>query len=110
MSELEMVGGEEKRGRGRPPLHREEVKTPEKVQEERVKIILEENDKIPPTGQFFGVNGTGYILRAGEVAEVPIGIISVLDDAIELAPVVDPITKQPISHRPRHRFAYRIVG
>lgn len=77
--------------------------------EERIKIILEENENIPPTGQYFGLNGTGYMLRAGEVAEVPVGIVGILDDAVQMVPVVDPITKQPVDHRPRHRFAYRVV-
>lgn len=110
-NELELGGSEEfKRGRGRPPLHREEpVKVVDTSKEERVKIILEENEEIPPTGQFFGLNGTGYILRPGEIAEVPTGLIDILDNAVKLAPVVDPVTKQPIDHRPRHRFAYRIV-
>ena len=81
----------------------------ESDQNKRVKIILEENENIPPTGQFFGLNGTGYLLRAGEVAEVPAGIIGILDDSIESVPVVDPITKQPVGHRPKHRFAYRVV-
>lgn len=76
---------------------------------QRVKIILEENENIPPTGQYFGINGTGYLLRAGEVAEVPEGIIDVLDNAVQLVPVVDPVTKQPVDHRPKHRFAYRVV-
>lgn len=78
-------------------------------QEERIKIILEENENIPPTGQFFGLNGTGYLLRAGEVAEVPSGIVDILDHAVQMVPVVDPITKQPVDHRPKHRFAYRVV-
>jgi hypothetical protein len=81
----------------------------ESDQNKRVKIILEENENIPPTGQFFGVNGTGYLLRAGETAEVPEALIDVLDNAVEEVPVVDPVTKQPIGHRPKHRFAYRVV-
>lgn len=81
----------------------------ESDQNQRIKIILEENDNIPPTGQFFGLNGTGYILRAGEVAEVPTGLIDILDNAVEDVPLVDPITKQPVGHRPKHRFAYRVV-
>jgi len=105
MTDMEVA----KRGPGRPPMHREESKAVEPMKEDRVKIILEENENIPPTGQFFGLNGTGYILRAGEVAEVPVGIIDILDNAIELSPVVDPMTKQPVSHRPRHRFSYRMV-
>jgi hypothetical protein len=109
MTELENGGDEIKRGRGRPPLHREEVKSVEPVQEEKVKIILEENENIPPTGQFFGLNDKSYILRPGEIAEVPIGIIDILDNAVESRPVVDPSTKQTVDYRPRHRFGYRIV-
>ena len=32
----------------------------------RVKIILEENDEVPPTGLFLSVNGVGYVLRPGD--------------------------------------------
>ncbi len=38
---------------------------------EWVKIILSDDLKIPPTGQFFGINRRNYILRAGEEARVP---------------------------------------
>lgn len=81
----------------------------ESDENKRIKIILEENENIPPTGQFFGLNGTGYLLRAGEIAEVPQGIVDILDHAVQMVPVVDPITKQPVDHRPKHRFAYRVV-
>lgn len=109
-TELELGGEEIKRGRGRPPLHRDDaVKAVEPVKEERVKIILEEKDEIPPTGQFFGINGTGYILRPGEIAEVPMSLVNLLDDLVELKTETDPVTKQPMAPRPRHRFSYRIV-
>jgi hypothetical protein len=81
---------------------------PEK--EQMVRIILEESDKIPPTGQFFGINGKGYMLRAGEVALVPRGIIDILDNAVESAPVMQGGTGKIIGYRKRHRFPYRRVS
>lgn len=76
----------------------------------RVWLVLEENDNIPPTGQFFGHNGTGFMLRAGIAVQVPIEILNILNDAVTSAPVVDPATKQIVEYRPRLRFPYRIVA
>jgi len=75
----------------------------------RVKIILEENENIPPTGQFFGVQGRGYMLMPGKVAEVPIGLVNVLNDAIMSVPEVDGQTQQITGYRDKLRFPYRIV-
>lgn len=75
----------------------------------RVRIILEENENIPPTGQFIGLQGRGYMLRAGEPADVPIGIINILNDAVESVPIVDPQTQQVQGYRNKLRFPYRIV-
>lgn len=75
----------------------------------RVWLVLEDNENIPPTGQFFGHNGTGFILKAGEAAEVPIELLDILNNAEYLAPVVDPQTRQIIDYKPRLRFPYRIV-
>jgi len=55
----------------------------------RVRIILEDNPNIPPTGQFFGVNGRTYILQSGVPADVPPELIDVLDHAIESVPMPD---------------------
>jgi hypothetical protein len=77
---------------------------------ERVWIVLEENDEIPPTGQFIGHNGTGYLLKPGEPALVPAHIIEILDHAVTSTPVVDPVTKQVTGHRDRMRFPYRRVA
>lgn len=76
--------------------------------EKRVKIILEENDQIPPTGQFFGVQGKGYILRPGEVAEVPLSIINILNCAVGSVPVMDG-GQRVTGYRDRLRFPYRVV-
>lgn len=76
----------------------------------RVRILLEENDSIPPTGQFFGANGRGYILRAGEETDVPPEIINILNTAVMDTPVVDPTTKQVLGYRQRLRFPYRTIA
>lgn len=76
----------------------------------RVTIILEENDNIPPTGQFIQVNGRGYMLQAGEPASVPIEIVRVLDDAVMSVPQLDPTTKQILGYRNKLRFPYRVVN
>lgn len=76
----------------------------------RVRIILEENDSIPPTGQFFGANGRSYILRPGEEAEVPVEVINILDTAVMDTPIVDPTTKQVLGYRQRLRFPYRVLA
>ena len=81
----------------------------EKVQkgERRVKIILEESAEIPPTGQFFGINGIGYILRPGEPADVPESLLSVLDDAVQDVPVLN--GDQVTGFRQKLRFPYRVL-
>lgn len=76
----------------------------------RVKIILEEREGMTPGGQFIGHNGTFYKLIPGEVASVPVGILDILDHAVEMAPVIDGQTKQVIGYRKRRRFPYRKVS
>lgn len=76
----------------------------------RVKIQLEENDDIPPTGLFLGHNGTGYLLRTGEPIEVPRYLLEILDHAVMSAPTTDPGTKQVVGYRERMRYPYRFVS
>lgn len=73
------------------------------------RIILEENDNIPPTGQFFGVNGRSYILKAGVEAEVPQGIIDILDNAVMSAAIIDPETRKVVGYRNAMRYPYRVI-
>jgi len=75
----------------------------------RIKIILEENENIPPSGQYVGVNGVGYLITPGVEVSVPESVLEVLDNAVTSFPVQDPITKQVIGYRDRLRFPYRIV-
>lgn len=77
-------------------------------QSERVKVILEENDNIPPTGLFIGINGRSFMLRAGEECSVPKDVLGVLDDAVEEVPRVDG-DNNVVEYRKKMRFPYRIV-
>ncbi len=76
---------------------------------ERVRIILEENDNIPPSGQFFGVNGKGYMLRPGEEASVPMAVIEILNNAIMSTPVTN-AEQSVIGYRDKLRFPYRVLA
>ena len=75
-----------------------------------VKIILEENQDIPPTGLFLGHNGRGYLIVPGEVVDVPKHILEILDHAVMSTPQIDPSTKQVIGYRERMRYPYRLVN
>jgi hypothetical protein len=74
----------------------------------RTRIMLEENDQIPPNGQFFGADGVGYMLKAGEEADVPESIISILNSAVMSVPVLDD-GNRVTGYRDKLRFPYRII-
>jgi hypothetical protein len=74
-----------------------------------VRIVLEESDTIPPTGLFLGLNGRGYIIKPGEVVDVPQGLIDILDNAIMSTPMQDPNSGQVIGYRDRSRYPYRRI-
>lgn len=76
---------------------------------ETVRIVLEENDNIPSIGQFFGINGVGYLLKPGVEANVPIGIKEILDNAVEKRPIVSTVTNEITGWSNRHRYPYRLV-
>ncbi len=91
------------------------VATPEKkipkkaeIAPVRVRIVLEENDQIGPSGQFFGADGRGYMLRPGEEADVPESILNILDTAVMSVPVKDG-SDTVTGYRDRLRFPYRFV-
>lgn len=76
---------------------------------DRVKIVLEENDDIPPTGLFVGVNGISFLIRPGAEVEVPESVVEVLRNAITSMPTTDPMSGQVIGYRDRMRYPFRIV-
>lgn len=73
------------------------------------RIVLDENDEIPPTGLFVGVNGRGYLIRVGEEVDVPNAVLEVLDHAVLSSAHIDPTTRQVLGHRDRKRFNYTVV-
>jgi hypothetical protein len=75
----------------------------------RVKIVLEEDVGIPPTGLYISANGRPYLLMAGVEAVVPPEVVSVLNDAITSVPTIDPQTKRVVGYRSRLRFPYRRI-
>lgn len=99
-----------------PALHpRTSVEQPEVVKppEKKVTIILEENENIPPTGQFVQY-GSGYelhsfIIRPGEEVTVPRAVLNVLDNAVQDIPQIDPTTRQVVGYRKSLRFPYRVI-
>lgn len=74
------------------------------------RVILEENDAIPPMGLFLGHNGKGYLLQAGVEADVPNFLLDILNNAITSQAVTDPSTKQIVGYRNRMRYPYRVVA
>lgn len=82
---------------------------PRPVDEKRIRIVLEDNDQIPPSGQFIGVDGTPYMLQANVEVDVPSGLLDVLDNAVMSVPIADPATGQITGYRDRLRFPYRVV-
>jgi hypothetical protein len=74
-----------------------------------LRIVLEENDNIPPTGLFVGENGRGYLIRAGEEVDLPLGVVEILNNAVTSVPTVDPQSLQVIGYREKMLYPYRVV-
>lgn len=85
-------------------------RAPKVEDKDRVWIILDDNDEIPPGGQFISVNGVAYMLLPGIEAFVPRAICDVLDHAIKSVPVQDAVSKRIVGWKNRKRFPYSIVS
>lgn len=77
--------------------------------EERIWIILEDQDDMPPGGVFLSANGKGYKLLPGVEAYVPKCLTHILDCAVLSSPVLDEVTRQVIRYRDRLRYPYRVL-
>lgn len=75
----------------------------------RVRIILEDNDAIPPTGLFLAHNGRTFLIRPGEEVNVPAYIVEILDHAVMSIPIVDQESGQVTGYRDRMRYPYRVI-
>jgi len=80
-----------------------------KKKEPTVRIVLEESEAIPPTGQFIQVNGKSWMLRPGVEVDVPISVLDALNHAVEEHPVREQGTGKVVGYRKRMRFPYRRV-
>lgn len=93
----------------------EAVETPVKTRKPRtvtpqkntVRIVLEENEDIPPTGLFLGHNGRGFLLQPGQPVDIPRELLGILDNAVMSQPQLDPTTKTIVGYRDRLRYPYR---
>jgi len=72
-----------------------------------VRIQLEENDDIPPTGLYVGHNGKGYLIEVGKPVDVPKHIVEILDNAVMSSPTIDPGSRQVVGYKDRMRYPYR---
>lgn len=78
--------------------------------EEKVWIVLEESEDIPPTGLPLAHNGIACIVKPGEPVAVPQKYLNILDDAVMSKPLLESGTGRVIGHRDRMRFPYRRVA
>lgn len=92
----------------RPVTTKSLKKSPAAAAEERVKIMLEDNDQIPPGGQFLQVDGRSFMIQANVEVDVPRSVLDVLDHAVMSVPITDDM-RTVIGYRDRLRFPYRVI-
>lgn len=74
----------------------------------KVRIVIEENEGIPPGGQFISINGFAYNIIPGEEVDVPEQLLDVLDNARVSRPIRNKHL-QIVGYRQASRVPYRIV-
>lgn len=79
-----------------------------KAEGKRIRIVLDDNDEIPPTGHPVSVNGRLYILKPNEEMDVPVEVAHVLDLAVMSVPVYGSDQKV-VGFRDRLRLPYRVI-
>ncbi len=77
--------------------------------ERKFRIVLEENDQIPPTGQFLSVNGEAIVIKPGEEVTVKQKFLHVLENALASMPIVGD-DQRVIGYRDRMRMPFRNLG
>lgn len=75
-----------------------------------IKVIFEESEGIPPTGQFVSVNGDAYMFVPGEMVVVPDFLLEHINNCVVGTPIVDARTQRVQGYRRTSRFPYRVVG
>lgn len=73
----------------------------------RICIMLDDNEDIPPTGHPVSVNGKMYILKTNEKMWVPPEVIEVLENAVTSVPVFGQGQKV-LGYRDRPRLPFRV--
>lgn len=96
-------------GRLRGKLDADKRKALSDVGVKMTRIILDQNDNIPPTGLFIAHNGRTFMIQTSVEVDVPNFIIEVLRHAVQDIAVQDPETRQVIGYRKRLRFPFQVV-
>lgn len=91
------------------PAPERKTRRAKSVGEEKIRIVIEDNDQIPPGGQFVQVNGRSFLIQANYEVEVPREVCDVLDHAVMSVPITDAMNTV-IGYRDRLRFPYRVVS
>jgi len=82
---------------------------PPKRNEKTRRIMLEESEHVTLGGIHVGLNGRTWKIRPGVEVDVPLGVIEILNNAVEERPVIDQNTGRIIGYRRKMRYPYQLV-
>lgn len=91
------------------PVKKAKKPRPAVTKPKTTRIVLSENDDIPPTGLFLGHNGRGYLVQTGVEVDIPNYVLDIINQAVMSTPIIDPETRQVTGYRNRLRYPYQIV-